>query len=75
MSESPHTPGSTKLTPEQSDYYLNKFGVRYTHVQDQPFTRIALADGSPDGLRPIQHVIAASRAERRRNRFRPRMGR
>ena len=28
--------GSTKLTAEQSDWYLERFGVRYTHVQWQP---------------------------------------
>lgn len=31
------TPGTSKLTPDQQDYYAERFGgTRYTHVQDQP---------------------------------------
>lgn len=28
--------GSSKLTPEQSDWYLARYGVRYSSVQEAP---------------------------------------
>lgn len=55
-------PGSSSLTAEQQQWYLDRFGERYVGVQEQPFVVV------DDKAAP-----RASRAERRRNRFRPRM--
>lgn len=30
--------GSSRLTPEQQEWYRNKFGVVYLHVPDMPWS-------------------------------------
>lgn len=54
--------GSSKLNEEQTEFYRARFGLAYRHVQTTPF--VADEHGRP--------VARASRAERRRRRFRPR---
>jgi hypothetical protein len=45
------TPGSSKLTDEQADFYAGRFGERYTTVQEQP-------------LRPSRRVRRAKNGKR-----------
>lgn len=45
------TPGSSKLTDEQADFYAGRFGERYTTVQEQP-------------LRPSRRVRRAKKGKR-----------
>lgn len=44
-------PGSSKLTDEQADFYVGRFGERYTTVQEQP-------------LRPSRRVRRAKKGKR-----------
>lgn len=56
-------PGSGPLNAEQQEWYYRRFGERYVCVQTTPFTVNEKGET----------VMRASRAERRRNKFRPNM--
>jgi hypothetical protein len=56
--------GSTNLNEEQRAFYTHRYGLRYVAVQQTPFTFDETGKVWP----------RASRAERRRMRFKPRAG-
>ena len=55
----PDTPGTSRLTDDQADWYEDKFGERYSHVPDRAPT---FRDG--DG----QVYVRANRKQRRAKR-------
>jgi hypothetical protein len=48
----------SKLTPEQQEWYREKFGVRYSHVQDtplQPSRRVRRGRGDRNDAKVLEY--------------------